>query len=107
MKRRPAPFPFLPMFQNGPRGQGCAPENLFKPGKDFPPRAQTARPCPLRAVPKTFPGEGKGGKCKDKTIYSCGSVRAPVGRPRAARKVWSRQTIIGESMKRRRFQKGS
>ena len=33
----PAPFPFRSMFQNGPRRQGCAPENLFKPGKDFPP----------------------------------------------------------------------
>jgi hypothetical protein len=37
MSRRPAPFPFTPMFQNGPRRQGCAPENLFKTGKDFPP----------------------------------------------------------------------
>jgi hypothetical protein len=33
----PAAFPFASMFQNGPRRQGCAPENLFKPGKDFPP----------------------------------------------------------------------
>ena len=37
MKRQQAPFPFLPMFQNGPRRQACAPENLFKTGKEFPP----------------------------------------------------------------------
>jgi hypothetical protein len=34
---RPAPFPFTSMFQNGPRRQRSAPENLFKPGKDSPP----------------------------------------------------------------------
>src|SRR3984885_16259202 len=39
----PAAFPFPPMFQNGPRRPGCAPENLFNPGKDFPP------PRPKRA----------------------------------------------------------
>jgi hypothetical protein len=34
---RLAPFPFTSMFQNGPRRQGCAPDNLFKPAKDSPP----------------------------------------------------------------------
>ena len=34
---RLAPFPFASMFQNGPRRQACAPENLFKPRKDSPP----------------------------------------------------------------------
>ena len=34
---RVAPFPFTSMFQNGPRRQAYAPENLFKPGKDSPP----------------------------------------------------------------------
>jgi hypothetical protein len=44
----PAPFPFCPMFQNGPRRQGFAPENLFKTRKDFPsPRRSVA---PLTAV---------------------------------------------------------
>jgi hypothetical protein len=37
MKRPPAPFPFMTMFQNGPRRPGCAPENLFNTAKDFPP----------------------------------------------------------------------
>ena len=33
----PAPFPFSPTFQNGPRRPGSAPENLFTPIKDSPP----------------------------------------------------------------------
>lgn len=50
--RPPAPFPFRSMFQNGPRRQGCAPENLFNHGKDFPPpRAQRA--------PLTAPGRSE------------------------------------------------
>src|SRR6266516_3435688 len=40
----PAPFPFRAMFQNGPRRQGCAPENLFKTGKDFPPPRRNRAP---------------------------------------------------------------
>ena len=48
MKCQPAPFPFVLMFQNGPRRQGYAPENLFKTGKDFPlPRTNRA---PLTAA---------------------------------------------------------
>ncbi len=44
----PAPFPFASTFQNGPRRQGSAPENLFKPRKDFlPPRPNRA---PLTAA---------------------------------------------------------
>lgn len=31
----PAPFPFTSRFQNGPRRQECAKENLFKNGKGF------------------------------------------------------------------------
>jgi hypothetical protein len=37
MNLRPPSFPFTTMFQNGPHRPGCAPENLFKAGKDFPP----------------------------------------------------------------------
>jgi len=40
----PARFPFCLMFQNGPRRPGCAPENLFKTGKDFPPPRTTRAP---------------------------------------------------------------
>jgi hypothetical protein len=64
-----APFPFTSMFQNGPRG--FAPQNLFKPGKDFPP------PCTNRApLPAPGPREGKGGQCKAKTILSSWSAAA-------------------------------
>ena len=41
-----APFPFTSMFQNGPRRQGSAPQNLFKPGKDFPPPRTNRAPLP-------------------------------------------------------------
>jgi len=43
-----ARFPFCPMFQNGPRRQGYAPENLFKNAKDFPPPRPNR--APLTAV---------------------------------------------------------
>src|ERR1041385_1430652 len=44
----PAPFPFASRFQNGPRRQGSAPENLFNTRKDFlPPRTNRA---PLTAA---------------------------------------------------------
>jgi hypothetical protein len=46
----PAPLPFTASFQNGP---GCAPQNLFKTTKVLLRRAKTARPGPLRAVPRT------------------------------------------------------
>ena len=38
----PTRFPFCPMFQNGPRRQGYAAENLFK--NVLLRRAETARP---------------------------------------------------------------
>jgi hypothetical protein len=96
MKLPPAPFPFLPRFQNGPRRQGCAPENLFKPRKRFSSAAHQTRALDrLRAVPKIFHREGKGGKCKDKTLSDPSSGRPPVAPPRAAQQVWSRQNIIG------------
>ena len=53
----PAAFPFRPMFQNGPRRQGCAAKNLFKPGKDFPPprlnRAPLTAPVRSEDLPMT------------------------------------------------------
>jgi hypothetical protein len=67
MKLPPAPFPFLPRFQNGPRRQGCAPENLFKPRKRFSSAAHQTRALDrLRAVPKIFHREGKGANAKTK-----------------------------------------
>jgi len=55
MKTAEAPFPFTSMFQNGPRRQASAPQNFSNPEKIFLRRAKTARPCRLRAVPKTLP----------------------------------------------------
>jgi len=52
VNRRPAPFPFTTMFQNGPRRQGCADENLLKIAKDsHPPRTNRA--------PLTAPGRSE------------------------------------------------
>jgi len=71
MKHPQAPFPSTTMFQNGPRRQGWAPENPFKTGKDFPP-PRTNR-APLTAAGRSEDlsmKEGKGAKCKGKTIRS-------------------------------------
>ena len=50
----PAPFPFTFMFWNGPRRPGCASENLFKTGKDFPPPRTNRAPLTAAGRPKTF-----------------------------------------------------
>ena len=52
---RPAPFPFSPMFQNGPRPQGSAPENLFKPTKDSPPPRKNPAPLTAAGRSEDFP----------------------------------------------------
>lgn len=48
----PTAFPFLPMFQNGPRRPGCAPKIFSTPENIFLRRAQIARPGRLWAVLK-------------------------------------------------------
>jgi hypothetical protein len=70
MNLRPAPFPFLPRFQNGPRRPGCAPENLFNNGKDFPPPRTNRAPLTAPGRSEDFQREGKGGNCKGKAIRS-------------------------------------
>ena len=52
---RLAPFPFTPMFQNGPRRQGSALENLLKPGKDSPPPRTNRAPLPAPGRSENFP----------------------------------------------------
>ena len=52
---RLAPFPFSSMFQNGPRRQGFAPENLFKPAKDPPPPRTNRAPLPAPGRSENFP----------------------------------------------------
>jgi hypothetical protein len=51
----PAPFPFLPRFQNGPRRPGCAPENLFNNEKDFPPPRTNRAPLTALGRSENFP----------------------------------------------------
>ncbi len=50
-----APFPFTSMFQNGPRRQAFAPQNLFKPGKDFPPPRANRAPLPAPGRSEDLP----------------------------------------------------
>ena len=75
--RRPAPFPFTSMFQNGPRRQGSAPENLFKPGKDSPPPRTNRAPLPAPGRSEDLPNEkGKGANAKAKPFRVCGQRSA-------------------------------
>jgi hypothetical protein len=80
-----APFPFTAMFQNGPRRQAFAPQNLFKPGKDFPPprtnRRALAGSGPFRRL--TYE-KRKGADAKAKSFRACGRLPPPVGRNRGA-----------------------
>jgi hypothetical protein len=55
MKTAEAPFPFTSMFQNGPRRQGSAPQNLFKLGKDFPPPRTNHAPLPAPGRSEDLP----------------------------------------------------
>ena len=55
MNLRQVPFPFYPMFRNGPRRQGGAQENLFHPGKDFPAPRPNRAPLPTAGRSEDFP----------------------------------------------------
>ncbi len=55
LSSRQAPFPFTSIFQNGPRRQGCAPENLFKPRKDSPPPRKKRAPLPAPGRSEDLP----------------------------------------------------
>jgi hypothetical protein len=55
MNRRQAPFPFITMFQNGPRRPGSAPENLFKTAKDSPPPRTNRAPWTAAGRSKDLP----------------------------------------------------
>ena len=57
-----APFPFTAMFQNGPRRQAFAPQNLFKPGKDFPPPRTNRAPLPAPGRSENFPQRRESGQ---------------------------------------------
>jgi hypothetical protein len=75
MKRRQAPFPFLTMFQNGPRPQGCAPENLFKTGKDFPPPRTNRAPLTAAGRSEDLPMRRERGQMQRPTLSSFAALR--------------------------------
>jgi hypothetical protein len=54
MKTAEAPFPFTSMFRTVLADKGPLRKIFSNLEKIFLRRAQTARPCRLRAVPKTF-----------------------------------------------------
>jgi len=64
----PAPFPFCRIFQNGPRRQGCAPENLFKTRKDFPPPRQYGAPLTAAGRSEDLTMTRKRGLKKSQTL---------------------------------------
>lgn len=83
MKTAEAPFPFTSMFQNGPRRQGSAPQNLFKPGKAFPPPRKNRAPLPAPGRSENLALEkGKGANAKPKPFSVRGLRRPPFGRHR-------------------------
>ena len=75
----PAPFPFTPIFQNGSSPSRVRGGNLFKNGKHSLRRASTARPGPLRAVPKSPSQKGKGATAKAIPLR----FRSPLDCPRS------------------------
>jgi len=78
-----APFPFTSMFQNGPPRQAFAPQNLFKPGKAFPPPRKNRAPLPAPGRSENLALEkGKGANAKPKPFSVRGRLRPPFGRNR-------------------------
>ena len=83
MKTAEAPFPFTSMFQNGPRRQASAPQNLFKPGKDFPPPRKNRAPLPAPGRSENLALEkGKGANAKPKPFSVRSLLPPPFGRHR-------------------------
>ena len=77
----PARFPFCPMFQNGPRRPGCAPENLFNTGKDFPPPRTNRAPwtAPGRSEDLTMRRESGQMQRQNPSLFAAGSCLPLVG----------------------------
>jgi len=76
MKTAAAPFPFTSMFQNGPRRQGSAPQNRFKPGKDFPPPRTYRAPLPAPGRSEDSPDRRERGQMQSQNhspfVADCG-----------------------------------
>jgi hypothetical protein len=83
---RLAPFPFTSMFQNGPRRQGFAPENLFKPGKDSPPPRTNRAPLPAPGRSENLPMRRERGQMqRPNPSESEAAHRLPLVGPEAAK----------------------
>ena len=71
-----APFPFTSMFQNGPRRRAFAPQNLFKPGKDFPPPRTNRAPLPAPGRSEDSPDRRERGQMQSQNhsqfVAGCG-----------------------------------
>lgn len=84
----PAPFPLRAMFQNGPRRPGCATENLFKSGKDFPPPRTPRAPWTAAGRSEELPMRRERGQMQTQNQREC-------ARPAASR--WSASTCRGQA----------
>jgi hypothetical protein len=83
---RLAPFPFTSMFQNGPRRQGFAPENLFKPAKDSPPPRTNRAPLPAPGRSENLPMRRERGQMQRPNRSEFGAAhRLPLVGPEAAK----------------------
>jgi hypothetical protein len=84
LRSRQAPFPFTSIFQNGPRRQGCAPENLFKPGKDSPPPRKKRAPLPAPGRSEDLPMRRERGQTqRPKPSQLAAAYRLPMVGPEA------------------------
>ena len=79
MKTAEAPFPFTSMFQNGPRRQGSAAQNLFKPRKDFPPPRTNRAPLPAPGRSEDFPMRRERGQSQSHSPFVADYVLPLVG----------------------------
>ncbi len=68
--RPPARFPCAVMFRNGPRRQGCAPENLFNRRKDFPPPRTNRAPWPAAGRSEDLPMIRESGQVQSQNQFA-------------------------------------
>src|ERR1700730_10516198 len=74
------------MFHNGPRRQGFAPENLFKPAKDSPPPRTNRAPLPAPGRSENLPMRRERGQMQWPNRSEFGAAhRLPLVGPEAAK----------------------
>ena len=81
----PAPFPFAPIFQNGPRRPGFAGENLFNPRKDSPPPRLKRAPWTAAGRSEDLLVTRERGQMQRSTPPACRRLPPSAGRPRPPR----------------------